>query len=111
MTINRTENQTGPATLTVFFAPDASAPSQGSAINERVETIEMKHKHESAILRSLMELTNAQQVKPTEEEVATLAEIEAQRIKSEEDRARGAAALEIRKREKAMLDAAKASVI
>ena len=46
------------------------------APTERTETINMRHRKESEILRQLFKLTNSQQIEPTEAEKAEIAELE-----------------------------------
>lgn len=114
MTVDRTTDQKGSATMTVFFAPsaDAESPAQNteSSVNERAEAIEMKHRHESEILDRLMKVTRAVQVQPTEEEELELRQMEEERIKSEEDRRRMAAVTAQRLREKELMAQARASI-
>ncbi|KAL8858053.1 MAG: hypothetical protein Q9178_005378 [Gyalolechia marmorata] len=124
MSVNRTQDQTGPATLTIFFAspPDAAlntsslAPSspttQGTPASdhapfERTATIEMKHRNESEILSELMALTKASPVEPSPQEEAELQELAEESRQGELDRARNAAYNERKRQEKALLDQAR----
>ena len=111
MTVNRTTDQKGPATLTVFFTSPADSISPvDSSVNERTEVLDMKHKQESEILGQLMKITRAKQVKPTEAEELELRQIEEEKVKSEEDRRRMAAVTGQRRREAELLAQAKASI-
>ncbi|KAL8674715.1 MAG: hypothetical protein Q9168_000873 [Polycauliona sp. 1 TL-2023] len=127
MSVNRTQDQTGPATLTVFFATPADpalktsapppsspttqdTPTSSNAPFERTVTIEMKHRHESEILAELLSLTKASPVEPSREE-----EVELEKLAEEErqgglDRARNAAYTEQKRQEKALLDQARGAV-
>ena len=105
--------------MTIFFSPTdaAMAAAQGkgaqtneSQINERVETIDMTHQNEKDIWKRLVQITKAAEVKATEEEEAELRQIEDERIKSEQDRAREKVVLEEARREKALLAAARVNV-
>ncbi|KAI9875212.1 MAG: hypothetical protein M1830_008755 [Pleopsidium flavum] len=116
MTVNRTTDQDGPATLTVFFAPPSgsqsptSSPAPTSSTSqstlpsehtpfERAESINMKHKREPEILALLMEVTKATPVEATPEEQAELQELEEQSRRSETDSRRSAEVNEKRQRE------------
>ena len=106
--------------MTIFFAPKpdtatSSTSSKGagaeeSQINERAETIEMKHKHENDILKRVLEITKAVEVKPTEEEAVAMRQLEEELVRSDQDRIRTRADLEARQQEEALLAAAKASI-
>ncbi|KAL8753950.1 MAG: hypothetical protein Q9199_004691 [Rusavskia elegans] len=127
MSVNRTQNQTGPATLTVFFAspsdlasntsspaPSSSTtqdtPTSGHAPFERTVTIEMKHRHESEILSELLNLTKASPVEPSREEEAELEKLAEEERQGGLDRARNAAYTEQKRQEKALLDQARGAV-
>lgn len=127
MTVNRTQNQTGPATLTIFYASpsdspgNTSSPAPSSSTTqstptsdhtpfERTETIDMKHRHESEILSDLMDLTKATPVVPTPEEEAELQQLAEEERQSGLDRARNAAYTEQKRQEKALLDQARGAV-
>jgi len=116
MTVNRTTDQDGPATLTVFFAPpsDSQSPTSSPAPTsstsqstspsehapfERTESINMKYRHEPEILALLMEITKATPVEATPEEQADLQELEEQSSRSETDSRRSAEVNEKKKRE------------
>lgn len=125
MSINRTLDQDGPATLTVFFA--APTPESASATaspaptpsthpstsrsghdpTDRIETIEMKNKHESEILAQLLELTRATPYEVTPEEQDELREVEDDKRFSERSRQAQAKLNEVKRQEKALLDQAR----
>lgn len=121
MTINRTSNQEGPSTLTVFFAPclnstEATASSVSSSspdaspaldLSKRVEIIDMKHKREGEILSRLLEVTSGRPYETSPEEHAELREIEDYRRSSQTDRKAQARLNEVKRQEKALLDQAR----
>ncbi|KAL8659890.1 MAG: hypothetical protein Q9226_000184 [Calogaya cf. arnoldii] len=127
MSVNRTQNQSGPATLTVFFAspsdpaPNTSSPAPSSSTTqntptsdhapfERTVTIEMKHRHESEILSELLSLTKASPVEPSAEEEAELEKLAEEERQGGLDRAKNAAYTEQKRQEKALLDQARGAV-
>ena len=127
MTVNRTHDQKGPATLSVFFAPalrlssasappapspstDASTASSGHAPAKRISTIDMKHKHESEILSRLLELTKGKQYEASPDELSELRDVDDERKRSERDREAQARLNEIKRQEKALLDLARGGV-
>jgi len=110
MTINRTTDQEGPALMTVHFTEptptSSSTPAPDSRTSDppvRIETINMKHRHESEILSQLMTLTKAKPVKPTAEELRQIQELEEHRAQSERDSKRMHEVNEKRKQTEAML--------
>ncbi|KAL9636298.1 MAG: hypothetical protein Q9204_002320, partial [Flavoplaca sp. TL-2023a] len=125
MSVNRTQNQTGPATLTVFFAAPSHSASNASATAplpsvitqdthtpghtsfERTVTIEMKHRHESEILSELLSLTKASPVEPLPEDKAELEKLAEEERQAGLDRARNAAYTEQKRQDKALLDQAR----
>ena len=124
MTVSRTTDNAGPATMTVFYAPapesasataspapssstTSAATTSGHTPFERVESIDMKHKHETEILEKLMRLTKAMQVVATAEEDAELQALEDQRQRSEADRKGMAEVNERKRREKSILEQAR----
>ncbi|KFZ12811.1 hypothetical protein V502_06915 [Pseudogymnoascus sp. VKM F-4520 (FW-2644)] len=120
MTLDRTTNQEGPALMTVYFddatqpqtpsAPVAGTQTEPTTSNQqRVVTINMKHRHESEILSQLLALTNAVPVEPTPEEVEQLQELAAQQEVSEKDSARHRVFNEEKKREEAILAQARSA--
>ncbi|MCJ1372409.1 hypothetical protein MMC20_003633 [Loxospora ochrophaea] len=125
MTVNRTTDQSAPATLSVFFAaprssdrPTASpapsestsgakAPELNHAIFERVESIDMKYKQGEEIWDRFLRVTRAIIVEATPEERKEMGDLEEQRVRSEEDRRQNAEVLERKRREQALLDQAR----
>ncbi|KAG4431244.1 hypothetical protein IFR05_013266 [Cadophora sp. M221] len=97
MTVNRTNDQSGPALLTIHF----TNPSGPAA--ERTEVINMKHRPESEILDQLLAITRAKVVKPTAEESRQIQDIEDQNARSERDYVMMAEVNAKRKREEAFL--------
>ncbi|KAL8655198.1 MAG: hypothetical protein Q9210_001027 [Variospora velana] len=127
ITINRSIDQAGPASLTIFYAspkdPDTAAssstpssPAMQSKLTsnhtsfERTETINMKHKHEWDVLSELMDLTKATPVAATPGEATELQQLANEEKRSAADRARNAAYTEQRRQEKALLDQARGAV-
>lgn len=97
MTVSRTTDQSGPATLTIHFGSaaepspevdsttpaDSTVTSSGAA--DRVVTIDMKTKQDSEILQELLKATKAVELGPTEEDQEALRELEEQRERSARD--------------------------
>ena len=113
MTVTRSKDQAGPATMTVFFASDtssAAAINASSGVNERAEVIEMKHKPETEILNDIMQLTRAVKVEPTEEEVMEMQAIKEENEKAQRDRIRMQGLREEQLKERRLLEQAKQSV-
>ena len=123
MTVNRDRDQGGPAILTVFFAPpprsssataspapssstDAPTVPSGHALGDSIETIDMKHKHESEILSRLLELTKGMPYEATHDELAELRDADEEKKQSERDREAQARLNEVKRQEKALLDLA-----
>ncbi|KAL8903496.1 MAG: hypothetical protein Q9207_003881 [Kuettlingeria erythrocarpa] len=120
MTINRSQDNTGPATLTIFYgAPKDAAPSPSTTRDastsdlkpfDRTETIDMKNKHESDILSELMDLTKPTPVVATPEDEAELQQLVDERNRGAADRVCNAAYTEQKRQEKALLDQARGTV-
>lgn len=127
MTVNRSQDQAGPATLTIFYtslhdpatttsssAPSCStmqnAPTSNHTPFDRTKTLNMKHKHESDILSELMDLTRATPVVATPEEEMELQKLADEQKRGAIDRARNAAYTEQKRQEKALLDQARGAV-
>ena len=113
MTVERNTNQSGPATMTVFFTPETE-PSTNNAdsvdrslINERLQTIDMKFRDESEILAELLKITQGQAVQVTEEDELQLQESNQLQSKTEQDRTRSRLVVEARMREKRLLEQAR----
>jgi len=131
MTVNRTNNQEGPALMTIYFTtPEAAentmteissttqshtstapvAASQPGPLTERTEVINMKHRLDSEILDQLMSLTKARAVRATAEELRQIQEMEEQNARSERDALKMAEVNEKRKREEAILTQARGEI-
>jgi large subunit ribosomal protein MRP49 len=131
MTINRTTDQKGPATMTIHFADPITAANTPPAVSstttsqtssapvakstpmaptERTATINMKHRHESQILSQLLAITKAVPIEPTKEELEQIRELEEQQKLSEQDSKRSQAVNAKRKRTEAMLAQARGEV-
>ncbi len=122
MIVNRTTDQAGPATLTVYFRKsgqatpstllsnshysssttgESKAPEPGE--DEKVITIDMKHQRSQAILAQFLERTGAVPVLPTpQEETEMRSEIERQE-RAALDRKREAERLAAARKEAAMV--------
>jgi large subunit ribosomal protein MRP49 len=124
MTVSRSEDQEGPASLTIHFASSTSPaipnptsstsgdklPSKDPAPLESTKSINMKHRNENEILEELLALTKGEVVQPSQEEQAQLRELEEVRVRSEADRVRQAAVVAAKKRQADILAAARQSV-
>jgi len=124
MTVDRTTDQDGPATLSIFFVPPSSstkpaAPTSSTSKEtatsdhipaDRVESIDMKHKKESEILEQLLRLTGAKVVTPTAREQEELDELAEQRRRSEHDAQIMARHVAAKRRQAEVLEQAKRSV-
>lgn len=124
MTVVRSRNtqaKDGPATLTIFFdepsvgtstvTSTASTTSPAEALaadfHGRTEVIDMKHKHESEILKQVMELTRATPVRATPEDEAEMQALDEQKKRSTQDMLRNAKLNDQKKQEKALLEQAR----
>ena len=118
MTVKRTDDQEGPATLFVHFAPPSisssstvatASPTTSSDHNpsKKVETIDMKHKSESEILSRLLEMTKAMPYEASPDELAELRDVEDYNRKTTRDRAAQSRLNQIKKQEQALLDQAR----
>ncbi|KAK3386956.1 CI-B8 domain-containing protein [Podospora didyma] len=118
MIVNRTTNQEGPATLTVYFRDAASTteppPMPSSSFSghskapppaegERTVKIDMKNRRSEAILLEFMTNTKAQQIIPTPQEEAQMRDILELKERGEIDRERVRKDLEAERKEKAMI--------
>ncbi|KAI9665624.1 MAG: hypothetical protein M1821_003557 [Bathelium mastoideum] len=127
MTVDRTQDQSAPATLTLFYSPEPSSDSPTASPApissttpsstpsnhqpfERMHTIDMKHRTDSHILEELMKVTKAMEVRPTPEDEAMIQELEEQRTRSEQDRQLMASVMRERKAEEARLKQARGEV-
>lgn len=126
MTVDRSPEHSGPATLSVFFAPTTNATSNSATASpaptsstsgdkvpsdhtpwDRVEAIDMKHKKAEEILERLMQVTKAQAVVATSEEEVEMRELEDQKARSERDREEVLAYNEKVRQERALLEQAR----
>ncbi|KAK4121775.1 hypothetical protein N657DRAFT_673048 [Parathielavia appendiculata] len=119
MVVNRTHDQEGPATLTLYFRePGATlksdVPQPGSSTDgfakaptpaegERAVTIDMKNRRSEAILKEFMDKSGAVPVKPTAQDELLMREVEEREVQSRIDYERIRKLNEEAKREKAML--------
>lgn len=127
MTVHRHQDQTGPATLKVFLTPLSKGPSPlassatptpvgpsttapQDSLSERTEIIDMKHKHESEILKRLMTVTNGHQYEASPDELREVEDAAESKRRSERDRQQQTTLNEKRKQEQALLDQARGSV-
>ncbi len=111
----------GSATLTIFFdepsvgtsavtstsTTTASAEALAADFPGTTEVIDMKHKHESEILKQVMELTQATPVKATPEEEAEMQALDEQKKKSTQDMLRSTKLNEQKEQEEALLEQAR----
>ena len=130
MTVDRSHDNAGPATLTIFFAPSGStstasassspSPTSSTSITkatsehkpfERVESIDMKHKHEKEILEQLMQVTKAVQVVPSEEEELDMKNLEEHSARSKRDSEITRIYNEKVNQQRALLEQARAAVV
>lgn len=129
MIVNRTSDQAGPATMTIYFRqsaasssspvtpemqPSSSATGQSKAVepsgDERVVTIDMKGQHSDAILREFVTKTGAVPVSPTPVEEAEMRDIEERTERAVVDREVMRRYLVAERREKALMSQAKTDV-
>lgn len=125
MIVNRTTDQAGPATMTLYFRDgskdaDSAAAEEGAqseiassadgfakapepAQGERTVSINMKALHSSIILKEFMEKTGAVPVLPTPQEEAELRDAEELSKRGEVDRERVRKMLEAQRREAALV--------
>ncbi len=120
MTVTRStgeEAKEGPATLTIFFNEPSAAtttptttPVEALAADSpgRTEVIDMKYKHESEILKQVMDLTKATQVRATPEEQAEIQALGEQKRRSTQDMVRNAKLNDQIRQEKELLKQARA---
>ncbi|OCL12519.1 hypothetical protein AOQ84DRAFT_284997, partial [Glonium stellatum] len=116
MTVTRQLDQSIPATLTIFYRQPAttaaSSPSATPSGPRRVEkVIDIKGLSEAEILRQLLQETKATPCEPTEVELQEMRELEEQRERSKRDSERSLEVRRQRKKEEAMLKAARGEVL
>ena len=90
---------------------DPSAAPSGHSLSDRVETVDIKHRHENEILSRLFELTKATPYEASAEELAELREEEDFQRSSERDRKAQARLNEARQREKDLLEQARGGAV
>jgi large subunit ribosomal protein MRP49 len=129
MSITRTENQEGPALMTIhlttktlplntvqptFPTAEILSPTTPAAatppLTGSIATINMKHRSESEILTQLISITKAVPTHPSQDELDQMRELEQQRNLSEKDSQRSHAVNEKRRRRDAMLAQAQSGV-
>jgi large subunit ribosomal protein MRP49 len=119
MVVNRSNDQDGPATLSIYFrepgatlASDSTMPSSSAdgfakapppAAGERVLTIDMKERRSEAILKEFMDKSGAVPVKTTAQDEALIREIEDRKATGVIDQERIRKQNEAAKREKQMI--------
>ncbi|KAI1210605.1 CI-B8 domain-containing protein [Annulohypoxylon truncatum] len=131
MLVNRTEDQTAPAKMSIYFrqaALDSNKPSvlvskfntlplaqqpRSSITNEypapepeegeRVVTIDMKEVHSDAILEEFLAKTGATKVEPTADELAEMAQVERRHREAAFDRSINKKYIDAQKLEERML--------
>lgn len=114
MTIHFTE-PTGvdkilPAVPSTTSTQSSSILVSDTASPERIETINMKHRHESEILSQLLSITKAVPIEPTEKELEQIRDLEEQRLLSEQDSRRSQIVNENRRRKEAILAQARGEI-
>ncbi|KAF9877768.1 50s ribosomal protein mrp49 [Colletotrichum karsti] len=127
MIVNRKAANEGAAIMSVYFRttptpidpatlpqPPSSAVDQSKAPTpiegERVVKIDMKGKRSEEILERFVAETAALAVQPTPEELREMEEVKELRIKGQQDREAVAEIRDAAKKEKAMLDKARAEI-
>lgn len=121
VTVKQTEEQEGPAALTIFFsgAPQSTQHHDSSTNdkyapaptgNEKTIVIDTKGKDYQQIWQKVQEATGAQEITPAAEDIQQLAEFKQMAIKSEKDRARVAGMIQAKKDQERMLQEARGEV-
>jgi large subunit ribosomal protein MRP49 len=128
ITVKQIRDQSAPALLTIYHSsasPDShlstKTTTKGSAAvvdslapapteSERVMTLDVKGKDVGEIWSELRDLTKAQEIKPTEDDLKEMEIAEQEAIRSEQDRKRVAAIVQAKKDHEAMLKAARDDV-
>jgi len=122
MTVQQTNDQSGPALLTIYFANTAvedPSSTQGQTIDalapaptasEKTTTIDVKNQELTQIWARFKELTGAQELAVSEADRQELEETKGHKEKSEIDRKRVAGIWQAKKDQERMLRAAKADV-
>lgn len=122
MTVRQTEEQDGPAALTIYFAEQASnaASLTASQINdkhapapsdtEKSAVVDVKNLDYQQIWNKVKVMTGAKEIAATQEEAAELAKFEQMRVQGEKDRVRMAALRQAKKDQERMLQEARGEV-
>ncbi|OJZ81213.1 hypothetical protein ASPFODRAFT_386135 [Aspergillus luchuensis CBS 106.47] len=123
MTVRQTEEQEGPAALTIYFAERASnaasllsakdvtdkhAPAPGEA--EQTAVLDVKNLDYKDIWAKVKNMTGAQEIQPTPEQESELQKLEQMRQQSDKDRARIAAIRQAKADQERMLQEARGEV-
>lgn len=124
MIVNRTDDQSGPATMTIYFRESSLAaarakvaePTIGSsssingqskapepAEHERTVAIDMKNQHSDVILQEFLQKTGAVPVEPTPEEEGEMEEIRVREEQAVVDRELMRQYIETQRRESSLL--------
>lgn len=116
MSVRQTQEQDGPAALTVYFADKISkAASKSAAKNlddkhappvadgEKAAIVDLKNLAHADIWKKVMMVTGASEVKPSEEDAEELKTLEELRVQSEKDRERVASLRQKKKDHERML--------
>lgn len=119
MTITRHLDPSLPATLTIFYrrpvatstTTSPSSPVTPSGPRRVEKAIDIKNLSEAGILQQLLLETKATPCEPTEVELQELRELEEQKERSRRDSERSLEVRRQRKREEAMLKAARGEVL
>ncbi|KAK3946195.1 CI-B8 domain-containing protein [Diplogelasinospora grovesii] len=125
MIVNRTTDQLGPATMTLYFRDDGAPAASKSELpqpsssstghskapepseGERAVTIDMKNRRSEVILKDFMDMTGAVPVIPTPQEEAEMRDAAELKQRGEIDRERVRKMLEAERREAAMISQAR----
>ncbi|KAH0565954.1 hypothetical protein GP486_000646 [Trichoglossum hirsutum] len=119
MTVSRTTDQSGPATMTVFYASPSTETTTttttptppGRDPQERAVSIDMKHLTASGIFSQLSKLTGLETIEATPEEEDIMRNMAEEITVREENAKRSATQRERRKREADMLRQAKGETV
>jgi large subunit ribosomal protein MRP49 len=122
MTVKQTEEQDGPAALTIFFTERLSSTASTAAANisdkhapapsptEKTVVLDAKNLDYKEIWRRVKDVTGAQEVPATPEEQAELEKLEKMRAQAEVDRVRVAGIRQAKKDQERMLQEARGEV-
>ncbi|KAF9888339.1 hypothetical protein FE257_008772 [Aspergillus nanangensis] len=122
VTVKQTDDQEGPAALTIYFAEQASKAAGLNAATitdkhapaptdtEKTTTVDVKNIDYKEIWNKVMMMTGAQEVTPTTEEEAQLKKLEQMKQRAEQDRARVQGIRQAKKDQERMLQEARGEV-